>query len=433
MRRQVWLLVGATTSLVMLAFVLPLALLVDRTADTAAIAAATRRGQSIAPFVATADNTAALEAARAVAGNGYSVAIFLPDGRTLTTQTTGWRGGRPRGEIRTAVQRRLPDGSAVVDQPVFRADGTAVISTRVSSSRLDRGVWHAWGVLLTLGIVLVGLSLLVADRLARSITRPAADLAAAAERLGGGDLATTVRPEGPPEIRNVAAALNTMAQRITSLLAAEREAVADLSHRLRTPVTALRLDAETLRDPAERARLGADVDELVAQIDAVIDHARRPVTERPPTATDLVDVVADRMDFWRVLADEQARHVTIVLPPGPCLVAARRDEVCAALDALLDNVFAHTPEGTDFAVVVDPHDSGGATLTVHDTGPGFPDEHILRRGESRAGSSGLGLDIAQRLAQRSGGSAEVSTDQGGAVVRLRLGGPRHDAGVPLPP
>jgi signal transduction histidine kinase len=432
-RRQVWLLVGATTSLVMLAFVLPLALLVERTADTAAIAAATRRGQSIAPFVATADDTAALEAARAVTGGGYSVAIFLPGDRTLATQSAGWRGGRPRGEIRTAVQRRLPDGSAVVDQPVFRTDGTAVISTRVSPSRLDRGVWHAWGVLLGLGAVLVGLSLLVADRLARSITRPAADLAAAAERLGGGDLGTSVRPEGPPEIRNVAAALNTMAQRITTLLAAEREAVADLSHRLRTPVTALRLDAETLRDPAERARLGADVDELVAQIDAVIQHARRPVSEGPAAPTDLVEVVADRMDFWKVLADEQARHATMTLPARPCLVSASRDEVCAALDALLDNVFAHTPEGTDFTVVVDPLDPGGATLTVRDTGPGFPDEHILQRGESRTGSSGLGLDIARRLAHRSGGSAEVSAEGAGAVVRLSLGGPRHDAGVPLPP
>jgi signal transduction histidine kinase len=111
-------------------------------------------------------------------------------------------------------------------------------------------------------------------------------------------------------------------------------------------------------------------------------------------------------------------------------VAAREDEVAAALDALLDNVFAHTPEGTGFTVSVEPQAPGGATLTVRDDGPGFVDVRVLARGESAAGSTGLGLDIAARLANGSGGSAEVVPGSGGGVVRLRLGGPEpgHQTG-----
>ena len=107
-----------------------------------------------------------------------------------------------------------------------------------------------------LGLVLIGLSLLVADRLARTITRPITDLARGADRLAHGDLTTRVRPDGPAEVREVGAAINLLAGRIGELLAGERESVADLSHRLRTPVTVLRLEVESLR-PRPGARTGS--------------------------------------------------------------------------------------------------------------------------------------------------------------------------------
>lgn len=435
MRRWLALLVAATTSLVMLAFVVPLMVLVERTADREAVAAARIRTQAVVPVVAAGDADAAGVAALAATGGPYSLVVRLPDGRTVGAPPDQWRGGTADTGIRTTTVRRLGDGSAVVDQPVFRGDGVAVISARVSAQALNQGVVHSWAVLAALGLVLVALSLFVADRLAWSMTRLVSDLAAAADRLGRGNLDTTVTPGGPQEIREVGAAMNSMAQRIRTLVASEREAVADLSHRLRTPVTALRLNAEGLADPVERARLTADVDELVLQVDAIIEHARRPVTEQggTPPVTDVVAVVADRMDFWDVLAEEQFRQVTTELPARPCLIAAREDDVAAALDALLDNVFAHTPEGTGFTVTVTADEPDGATLTVRDEGPGFADGEVLERGESRAGSSGLGLDIAVRLARDTGGAAEIDADGPGAVVRLRLGGPEQRAtAVPQP-
>lgn len=93
-------------------------------------------------------------------------------------------------------------------------------------------------------------------------------------QLEGGDLTARVVPTGPPEIREVGTALNRLAERIRELLQSDRETVADLSHRLRTPVTALRLDAEALRDPEEAERLSGDVDELQRAVDRIIRAAR---------------------------------------------------------------------------------------------------------------------------------------------------------------
>lgn len=90
------------------------------------------------------------------------------------------------------------------------------------------------------------------------------------------------------------------------------------------------------------------------------------------------------------------------------------------MDALLGNVFAHTPEGVSFSVRLEPAE-GGALLTVADAGPGFATSDPLQRGESGAGSTGLGLDIARRTAESAGGSLSLRTSSaGGAGVTLFL-------------
>ena len=425
MRRQIALLVAATTTLVMLAFVIPLAVLVDRTADSEGIVQATSRSQMVVPLVAAGDDEAAAEGAKAASHSGFAVIVRFPDGQAGGAALEPWVGGQRAEDIRSTRVRRLPDEGAVVDQPVVRGDGTAVISARVDKAVLNAGVRRAWAVLVVLGLVLVCLSLFVGDRLARSVTRPVDDLAAVADRLGRGDLDSSLEPSGPPEIREVGAALNSLAERIKVLLANERESIADLSHRLRTPVTALRLDAEALADPEERARLSGDVDHLVAQVDAVIQHARRPVRGQAnrPRSCDLTTVVRERMAFWESLAREQGRPTTVELPPEPCIVRSAADEIAAALDALLDNVFAHTPEGSAITVRVRLEDGGGGSLLVRDEGPGLEGVDLRARGASGAGSTGLGLDIATRTARDSGGSASVTNSHTGTTVTLRLGAP----------
>jgi len=298
------------------------------------------------------------------------------------------------------------------------------VSTLLSEAVLDRGVWRAWGVLAFLALVLFVLSLVVADRLARSITAPITDLAATTRRLAGGDLDARVEPAGPPEVHDVGLAVNRLAARIRELLAHERESVADLSHRLRTPVTALRLDVEGMPAGPDRDRLTADVDDLDRQVGALIRDARRPVGPGAVAACDATEVVRERVEFWQALAEDQGRQVGLAVPEAPCPVRAAQPDLEAALDALLGNVLAHTPDGVRFDVALTPGADGGGVLVVSDEGRGLPDAAVVTRGRSGAGSTGLGLDIARRTAEVSGGSLSVGVSpSGGACITLRLGPP----------
>ncbi len=135
-------------------------------------------------------------------------------------------------------------------------------------------------------------------------------------------------------------------------------------------------------------------------------------------------MVRSRADFWSVLADEQHRQVEVDVPATAVPVRLHADDLAAAVDALLGNVFSHTPEGTAFAVRLTPRDEGGAVLVVSDEGPGLPDSSALQRGQSTAGSTGLGIDIARGTAEASGGRMEISSRPGsGTRVALHLGPP----------
>ncbi|MFI6325814.1 sensor histidine kinase [Nonomuraea sp. NPDC050556] len=402
MRRWLALLVAATTSLVLIALLVPMALLIRAVAENGAVVRATTAAESVAVAVGTP------ELELTVARVSLPLTVFLPGGRTLG------RPVEPSDAVRLAQTGRSLTAEAPGGREVLvsarSSEGTAVIRVFVGDAELLKGVPQAWLALLVLGVGLVALGIVLADRLARAVTTPIAGLAGVSHRLAGGDLAARATPGGPPEVRSVALALNHLAGRIDDLLAAERESVADLSHRLRTPLTGLRLDAEALRDPAEAARIAERVDALERAVSAVITEARQRSAER--ASCDAAAVVADRVLFWSVLAEDQEREVTLELDAGPLPVAVGAAELAACVDALLGNVFAHTPEGTAFGVRLSP----GVSLTVWDAGPGFSPE-FLERGTSGAGSTGLGLDIARRTAAS---FAVTRAPDGGAQVSLTL-------------
>ena len=133
------------------------------------------------------------------------------------------------------------------------------------------------------------------------MTRPAE----VAHRIREGELGTRAVPEGPPETVELAVALNQLADRIDVLVAAEREAVADLGHRLRTPVTALRLDTDLVVDEDVSSRLRQHVDELQRSVDAIVHDARRPLRSTMPSGCDLAEVVRRRAAFWEPLAPDR--------------------------------------------------------------------------------------------------------------------------------
>ncbi|MEV6630618.1 HAMP domain-containing sensor histidine kinase [Actinoplanes sp. NPDC051470] len=420
MRRRLTLLVAATTVLVLMAFVVPAALLVREVAEDRALSRATDVIQALVPLVGVSDPG---QLRNAVDGGNFPVTVYLPGGGAPIGEQVA-----PTPAVRLSQLTRQPltvDTAAGIEivVPVTGTNGTSVVRAVVPDAELTRGVPRAWLVLAALGLALVLVGLLVADRLARTLIAPIADLSQVSHRLARAELTARADPAGPPEIREVAGALNHLAGRIQDLLSEEREQVADLSHRLRTPLTALRLEAEALHDPDESARVTAAADDIERAVTAVIQQARRRGTERPAATCDATAVVTARVAFWAVLADDTDREVHRDLPQVPLPVAVPADDLAAALDAVLGNVFAHTPDGTAFTVSLTPRPGGGAVLTVADEGPGFPASHtgVLQRGASGGGSTGLGLDIARRAAEESGGSLSLdAAPSGGALVRLEL-------------
>ena len=429
MRRRLVLAAAALTTTIVVAFAIPLGLLIRTVAHDRAVVAADRSARTLLPVLATVSDPTTLD--QVVAGvsdpTTGMVSVTQADGRIIgesTPDPVALEAAR-RGE---AFTTQVPGGEQVIVPVVVPGGSVSVVAVTVPTATLTQGVQSAWLLLAALSFGLVAVAVAVADRLARTIVLPVRELASTAELLSRGDLSARVEPAGPPEIVEVGETLNRLADRITELLQAERELVADLSHRLRTPVTSLRLNSDSLTDVDERERLAADVDELERAITQLIRQARGPAVAHRNELSDLAQVTRDRLAFWSVLAEEQGRRVESQFPDGPCAVAVSEDDLTASLDALLGNVLAHTPHGTGLRVAVEPgsvSDQGPSwTLIVEDQGPGFAEGVTVERGTSGAGSTGLGLDIVRRMAAGAAGSLELAcASGGGAQVRVTLGPP----------
>lgn len=426
MRRRLALVTLAVTSLIVISFVVPLGILVKRQAEDRALSRAESDARSIATALAVAASFGGMEIDRPMAsavlaafGFPADTGVFLPDGTVVGV-------GDP-ADPDVAVARQgnaftadTANGAAVLI-PVVVTGGTSVVRVALDDSDLRAGVLNAWLILAALALLLIAIALAGADRLGRSIVDPVEQLRNAAAALGAGRLETRVTPTGPPEIAEVGRTFNELAERLRDLLQAEREAAADLSHSLRTPLAALRLQVESL-EPATREPLLDDVGLLEATIDRVITEARFRSSEAPRDA-DLAAATRERAAFWGLLAAEQGRPFDSEIPMASITVAATQADLTTVLDTLLENVFAHTPPGAAIRVSVG---ATPASLTVEDGGPGFAGGSV-ERGAGSGRSTGLGLDIARRIAALSGGELVVSRSPslGGAAVRLRFGIPER--------
>ena len=420
MRRELILVFVAISTMIVVAFVVPLGLSARATARDRAMDGARAESATLVPLVATGDHQAIMTEVDSVNATGeLAVTVVLADETeigsavidrvrletvlrevtSLTGQTTGGR------EVVTAVA--LPDGQAAVR--VF-----------VPDDELNRGVVAAWATLAGLGATLVLLAVALADRIAQRVIRPAVELSDAATSLGGGRFDVRVEPSGPPELVATARAFNTLVGRVETMLADERAMVAELTHRLRTPLTRLRIGLDQVEDPQVAGQLHADIDALAAEVDGLISQARHNLD--PPALVDVGEVASQRFEFWSVLAAEEQRQCTLDRR-SPMHIAINNDELEAALDVLIENIFAHTPIGTPFAVSVVASADGGGSLIIEDGGSGF-DPTLVPAGQSGTGSTGLGLAIVERLTEQCGGTLTVTdSDLGGARVECRFPGP----------
>ncbi|HEY6798445.1 MAG TPA: HAMP domain-containing sensor histidine kinase [Kineosporiaceae bacterium] len=427
MRRQLTLLVGATTSAVVLAFLIPLALVSRVRAEDLAVTAATsqtlsavnaavstRDVKDIPGLVARFVGTTRFGRTTVYLGNGAVIGPDPADAQIKQAMRNGDSGTYP-----------IDDGAAVITTSTGPA-GTIAARTIVPRDILHQGVAQTTASLAALGMVLLLGAMFAADRLGRRISAPVRRLAGAAETMRDGNLDVRIPERGTSEVVALAAALNQLAARVQKQMAESRDSVADLSHRLRTPVTALRLDTDSVADPEVAERLRQHVTQLERTVDAIVHDARRP-TRAGGDSCDVGKVVKERADFWSALAEEQGRQMRISVPPDRAL-RARLDasDLSDVVDVLIDNVFAHTEEGVPLEVWVAPRPNGAVVLTVEDGGQGLPQADIIARGSSGAGSTGLGMDIVRRAANASGGTMEVGRSRlGGALIRVVFGPPER--------
>lgn len=272
---------------------------------------------------------------------------------------------------------------------------------------------------------------LVATALARWIRRPVAALGAAATRMGDGDVQARVGPlPGPPEIQAVATAFDDMADRVGALLESQRIMTLDVSHQLRTPLSALRLRLELLADdvpPAWRGELiGAltEIARLSRLADGLLAVARAEEVRATPEAVDVLSAVIDRSEAWRPVAQERG----IALLAGG--EAASAWSTPGHLEQVLDNLIANALDALDAGHRIDltvGTENGHVLLRVADNGPGMPQ---ARRADafarfasdgSRPGKTGLGLAIVARLIASDRGDTRLEeTAGGGLTAAIRL-------------
>lgn len=428
MRRSLFLTVAATVSMVLVAMLVPLGVMVYNLDRSDRLARAALEVQATETVVAGQDKGAVSVYVDQIngAGTGMTTTVIYAD--DLAIGPNGGVGERVRQARRTG--RARVDESAAGTQllvPVIIGPPRERVVIRVDLAEPGVGsaVVRAWLILAALGVVLLAGSLLLADRLGRSFVQPIRALAKHAQRIGI-DERTPVPVAGPAEVAELGTALERLVERVESLRARERETVADLSHRLRTPITALRLRVDGLADAEERDRLSADLDDLEHLVDHVVHQARRSEREGLVPRCDAVRVLAERAAFWAPLAEDQHRAFEVVAPAQPprgvtAEVGAAPEDLAAALDVLLDNVFTHTPDGAALRIEARP-EADEVTLTVEDAGPGFPDGiDVTSRGISGGGSTGLGLSIVASTAAAAGGSMSIRTSPlGGAGVALTL-------------
>ncbi len=390
--------------------------------------------------------------------DGHLVAVSGDPGVFRTPQVRRWFDQALAGERVGAGRTVWPWQSAPLAIAVPVTTAGEVVGAIVTLSPVDNlraSIDRTWLEIAVGGLVAGLVFVAVAAALARWILRPVAQLDDTAHRISAGALDARVLSEvGPPELRRLARSFNTMADDVTDALDRQRAFVAQASHQLRNPLTALRLRVEELgtfiADPAGRDehRLALEeADRLRRICDGLLALAKAERGQHRVETEDAARTADDRVAAWQALARQ--RGITLRRTGADSApVHAVPTAVGQALDALIDNALKFAGPDATVDVGVVPVDRT-VELRVVDDGPGLADaqrrqatERFWRAPDAQnVDGSGLGLPIATVLVTASGGDLELRAAQPrGLDARLRFpaanGATRpaaHDGLRPSPP
>jgi signal transduction histidine kinase len=327
-------------------------------------------------------------------GAGYQVSVATagnPGQRVIPISPIMARGARDDPDRLYEVTVRFPDGYSAVFGVVRPAEGAP----------LPRNLF----INLIILVVIMAIALFAA---ARSITRPLSQLARAADSVGRDLRQPKLEETGARELRDAARAFNTMQDRLQRYLDSRTRVLAAMSHDLKTPLTRLRLQVETLEDAAAQARIGKQLDEMESMVRGALALFRGLDDREELTPVNIDALLA-------TLQAEFAQMGSTVAIEGH----ARGDLVGKpqALKRCLTNLLENAVKFGTRATVRVEEDGEALVIRVEDDGPGVPPEELERvfepfyRVESSrnrdTGGTGLGLSIARDIAQAHGGSLRL--------------------------
>ena len=266
---------------------------------------------------------------------------------------------------------------------------------------------------LLLYLIVLAAALYIATRIARPLRR----LTSAAEAFRGSNAPVVVEPTGPSDLRDAIAAFNAMNARIVEQLEEKDRTLGAIGHDLRTPLTSLRIRAETVEPPEESERMIATIEEMTATLEDILVLARSGRSREPLEPTDVTALVEALADEYRRAGQEVA-----FAAEGPCVLDVQPNLVRRAVRNLVDNALKY---GGSAEVQVRA-ETGDVRIDVLDRGPGLPPDQLARitgafyRAEPsrnrETGGAGLGLAIADTVVRAHGGTLTFANREGGGLA-----------------
>ncbi|MFU8796156.1 MAG: sensor histidine kinase [Dehalococcoidia bacterium] len=279
------------------------------------------------------------------------------------------------------------------------------------------------------GLLAVGIALLLTFFLSRRMSSPIGVLAAAARRLGTGELSQRVRLNEKGEVQELAQALNAMAADLEHAEQLRRNLVADVAHELRTPLSNIQGYLEAIRDGVVEpdAATVRSLNEEISLLSRLVDElqelslAEAGELKLVFQTEDMVNLIKQAVSSWQPQLTAKGMTLSLDLPDELPPVKVDWQRISQVLHKLLENAVSHTGRGGAIAVSA-VRKGGWVEVGVTDTGEGIPAadlpnifERFYRVDRSRAratGGSGLGLTIAKRLVEAHGGKIEVESKLG---------------------
>lgn len=333
------------------------------------------------------------------------------------------------------VDKKTEDNTYLISVPLTIHNRPFILEFADIDTPTDSGLYalaYEWlGEFVPVGVPLLVVLVVALTLSLRSALRPLEHLRRLAARIGPQQTGLRLPTQDlPAELQSPVLAINRALDRLDHGFQAQRDFLADAAHELRTPLAILSAHLDTLPRSQGTEALKSDVERMTRLVNQLLLVAQlESLTIDANETANLSDIAIDIAALFAPLAIRRQRSVGVSGAEHPVIVRGNRDAIHQALRNLVENALRFTPPGTEVEISVDQEGS----LTVSDHGPGVPHqerEMLFRRfwqgkrrqsrdsqghGIDDGSGAGLGLAIAQRLAETHGGLLRISDNPGGGA------------------